>query len=250
MEKMVEGGLEDKPILDKTINIRFESASTSVGALVQFTDAFFHYPDSPNLYEDLNFGITNGAKIALVGPNGVGKSTLLKLIAGEIEPTEGVMRRSPHVKVGRYHQHFMEQLDMNQTPLEWMIQEFSDPIEQTRAHLGRFGLNGPAQKKPLGQLSGGQKARVAFSYIARLTPDLMLLDEPTNHLDMETIDGLSKAINEFNGAILVVSHDTRLIKNISNQIFLVKDKNVTRYDGTIMDYRKTIIEEMDLDLEA
>jgi len=90
----------------------------------------------------------------------------------------------------------------------------------------------------MGKLSGGIKAWIAFAYIGRLRPDLMLLDEPTNHLDMETIDSLSDAINNFNGAVVVVSHDTRLIKNISNQIYLVKDKNVVRYTGTIMDYRK------------
>ena len=100
----------------------------------------------------------------------------------------------------------------------------------------------------MGRLSGGIKARVAFAFIARERPDLMLLDEPTNHLDMETIDSLSEAINSFNGAVLVVSHDTRLIKNISNEIYLVKDRNVTRYTGTIMDYRRSIIEEKGLDL--
>lgn len=100
----------------------------------------------------------------------------------------------------------------------------------------------------MGKLSGGIKARVAFAFIARETPDLMLLDEPTNHLDMETIDSLSDAINNFNGAVIVVSHDTRLIKNISNEIYLVKEKNVKRYTGSIMDYRKSIIEEKGLDL--
>lgn len=100
----------------------------------------------------------------------------------------------------------------------------------------------------MGKLSGGIKARIAFAYLGRLGPDLMLLDEPTNHLDMETIDSLSEAINNFNGAVIVVSHDTWLIKNISNEIYLVKDKNVIRYKGTIMDYRKSIIEEKGLDL--
>ena len=100
----------------------------------------------------------------------------------------------------------------------------------------------------MGKLSGGIKARIAFSFIARQRPDLMLLDEPTNHLDMETIDSLSDAINNFNGAVIVVSHDTRLIKNISNEIYMVKDKNVTKYGKSIMDYRKEIIDEMGLDL--
>jgi len=101
----------------------------------------------------------------------------------------------------------------------------------------------------MGKLSGGIKARIAFAYIGKLRPDLMLLDEPTNHLDMETIDSLSDAINNFNGAVLVVSHDTWLIKNISNEIYLVENKNVKWYTGTIMDYRWKIIEDKGLDLE-
>ena len=131
-----------------------------------------------------------------------------------------------------------------------MVEEFKEPIEVIRAHLGKFDVAGPLQLKPMGQLSGGQKARVAFSYIARQNPDLLLLDEPTNHLDMETIDALSEAINNFNGAVLLVSHDTRLIKNISNQIWLVLNKTVERYSGTIMDYRRKIIEDKGLDLEV
>ena len=144
----------------------------------------------------------------------------------------------------------MDQLDEEQTPLDFLMSVWKDePIEPLRASLGKFGISGSQQLTPMKKLSGGIKARVAFWYIARQIPDLLLLDEPTNHLDMETIDSLSEAINEFEGAVIVVSHDTRLINNISNEIFLVENKTVTKYEGTIMDYRAKIIEEKELDIE-
>ena len=145
----------------------------------------------------------------------------------------------------------MEQLNLEQTPLDFLKSEWTnDSFETLRANLGRFGVSGTQQLTPMGMLSGGLKSRVCFWYIAKQVPDLLLLDEPTNHLDMETIDTLSDAINEFKGAVIVVSHDTRLIKNISNEIFLVDNKTVVKYEGTIVDYRAKIIEEKDLDLEC
>lgn len=98
-------------------------------------------------------------------------------------------------------------------------------------------------------LSGGQMSRIIFCYLALQVPDLLLLDEPTNHLDMETIDSLAEAINEFTGACIVVSHDTRLIKSIANEIYLIEDRTVKKYPGTIIDYRNKIIEDFGLDLE-
>jgi len=133
------------------------------GSLIQFRDAFFHYGNGEYLYKNLDFGINCESRIALVGPNGVGKSTLLKLICGDLEPTDGSVSRSPHMRIGRYHQHFMDQLDMNQTPLEFLLSEWgSEPIEHLRASLGKFGVSGPQQLTPMKKLSGGLKSRVCF----------------------------------------------------------------------------------------
>jgi ATP-binding cassette, subfamily F, member 2 len=251
IDKRSKEGISDKPAPEKTLKFRFEEPAKVFGALIQFRDASFYYTPGEYLYKNLEFGINMESRIALVGPNGVGKSTLLKLIAGDLEPSEGAVSRSPHIRVGRFHQHFMDQLNMEQTPLDFLMSEWKDePIEGLRASLGRFGVSGSQQLTPMKKLSGGLKSRVIFCYIARQIPDLLLLDEPTNHLDMETIDTLSDAINEFKGAVLVVSHDTRLISNISNEIFLVENKTVVKYEGTIMDYRAKIIEEKELDLEA
>lgn len=161
IEKRVKNGIDEKPMEDKKLKFRFESSAKPFGALIQFRDASFYYVEGEYLYKNLEFGIHIDSRIALVGPNGVGKSTLLKLIAGDLEPVEGAISRSPHVRVGRFHQHFMEQLDMEQSALDFMMEEFKNvPIEELRAYLGRFGVSGPQQLYKMKALSGGLKSRV------------------------------------------------------------------------------------------
>lgn len=163
MAKRSKEGISEKPTAEKTLNFRFNTPTKHFGSLVQFRDAFFGYKPGEHLYKNLDFGIGPESRIALVGPNGVGKSTLLKLIASDLEPTEGSVSRSPHVRIGRFHQHFMEQLDQEQTPLEFLISEFkNEPIESLRASLGKFGISGAQQLTPMKKLSGGLKSRVVF----------------------------------------------------------------------------------------
>jgi len=134
---------------------------------------------------DLNLGIDMGSRIAIVGANGSGKTTLMNLIAGDLEPTDGFCRRSPKLRIGRYSQHFIDQLNFEENPVEYLQNKFSDlnlKHEHIRKRLGKFGLPGNNHLTPIMKLSGGQKARLIFTSIALSQPHIMLLDEPTNHL--------------------------------------------------------------------
>jgi len=136
------------------------------------------------IYTNLDFGIDLDTRVALVGPNGAGKSTLLKLIDNQLLPTKGQIRRNAHLRMGRYHQHLAEQLDLNLSALDYMMKCFPDVTEKEdmRRIIGRFGLTGRQQICPMRNLSDGQRCRVCFAWLAWQTPHLLLLDEPTNHL--------------------------------------------------------------------
>merc|ERR1712136_723803 len=198
---------------------------------------------TPWIYKNLEFGMDLDTRLALVGPWGAGKSTLLKLIAGELHPTEGMIRRNNHLKLGRYHQHLHELLELDLSPLDYMMKQFPEFKErdEMRKVIGRYGISGKAQTSQMKQLSDGQRCRVVFAWLAWQSPHMLLLDEPTNHLDMETIDALADAINNFEGGLVLVSHDFRLISQVANEIWECKDSKVTKWKDGIMEYKAALI---------
>lgn len=192
------------------------------------------------MYKNVNCGVDLESRIALVGPNGTGKSTLLKLMSGDNIPLDGTMTRHSHVKVAFYHQHLDEVLDLEMNVLDWMEKEYPEDFldrPKTRSWCGRYGLTGKAQTQPMGHLSDGMKRRVLFCWLACQNAHILLLDEPTNHLDLETIDSLARAINDFDGGMVLVSHDFRLISQVAKEIWVVEDQNVTVWPGTIQEYK-------------
>jgi len=199
------------------------------------------------LYSKLDLGVDLDSRIALVGPNGAGKSTLLKLMAGELQPIEGMIRKHTDLRIARYHQHTHDLLDHSMTPLQWMRKKFPEmklDEEGWRAHVGKYGISGPLQMVPISNLSDGQKSRIVFAYLATLNPHLLLFDEPTNHLDIDCIDSLARAICQFEGGMVLVSHDFRLIKQVAKEIWVCDNKAIKPWKGDIISYKQSLIQSL------
>jgi ATP-binding cassette subfamily F protein 2 len=246
LEKLERGGLVEEVEQDANINFHFQCGGALPPPIIQFTDVGFNYPNCPKLYRGLNLGVTSDSRICLVGPNGAGKTTLTKMMIRELDATEGTVAMSPYCKIARFHQHFVDLIDMELSPLAWFQSEFplvKDPTP-LRSALGRFGISGLLQGVPMKTLSDGQKSRVVLAWMSNRAPHLMILDEPTNHLDIESIDALAEGINDFEGAVIVVSHDLRLIAQIAKEIWICEKGKVQRFNGDIADYKKYVQHEV------
>ncbi|KAJ6647885.1 ATP-binding cassette sub-family F member 2 [Pseudolycoriella hygida] len=252
LAKMVAQGLTDKVVDDKTLNFCFPSCGTIPPPVIMVQNVSFRYNDkTPYIYKNLEFGIDLDTRLALVGPNGAGKSTLLKLLYGDLQPTSGMIRKNSHLRIARYHQHLHELLDLDISPLDYMMKAFPEVKEREdmRKIIGRYGLTGRQQVCPIRQLSDGQRCRVVFAWLAWQSPHLLLFDEPTNHLDMETIDALADAVNDFDGGMVLVSHDFRLINQVANEIWICENETVTKWNGNILDYKDHLKKRIIKDIE-
>ncbi|AMD22429.1 HGR090Wp [Eremothecium sinecaudum] len=245
LDKMEADGLVQAVVPDKVFSFRFPEVERLPPPVLAFDEISFAYDGNPenNLYEGLNFGVDMDSRIALVGPNGVGKSTLLKIMTGELTAQGGRVSRHTHVKLGVYSQHSQDQLDLTKSALEFVRGKYShisEDYQYWRGQLGRYGLTGEGQTVQMGTLSEGQRSRVVFALLALEQPNVLLLDEPTNGLDIPTIDSLADAIDSFNGGVVVVSHDFRLLDRIAKDIFVVENKTATRWEGSILDYKNKL----------
>uniref|UniRef100_A0A0E0EP54 ABC transporter domain-containing protein n=1 Tax=Oryza meridionalis TaxID=40149 RepID=A0A0E0EP54_9ORYZ len=239
LAKMERGGLTEKVVRDKVLVFRFTDVGKLPPPVLQFVEVSFGYTPDNLIYKNLDFGVDLDSRIALVGPNGAGKSTLLKLMTGDLAPLDGMVRRHNHLRIAQYHQHLAEKLDLDMPALQYMMREYpGNEEEKMRAAIGKFGLSGKAQVMPMRNLSDGQRSRVIFAWLAYRQPQLLLLDEPTNHLDIETIDSLAEALNEWDGGLVLVSHDFRLINQVAQEIWVCEKQAVTRWEGDIMDFKE------------
>lgn len=232
---------------DYTVKLEFADVAELSRPVMEVNRVHFRYsPKHPVIFEKIDFGIDMDSRICVVGPNGAGKSTLLKLLTGEVEPTKGSCKRNPRLRMGIYNQHFVDRLPMNKTPVEHLRDRYNDEDYQSiRNRLGKYGLEGHAHEVTMRDLSGGQKARVVFVDLSLQRPHVLLLDEPTNNLDIETIDALIDAINEFNGGIVVVTHDQRLIENCDCTLWVVEKEGVTQWVKGFDDYKNSLLTEME-----
>jgi ATP-binding cassette subfamily F protein 2 len=260
LAKMIEKGLT-KPVKNEhKLHFRFTNVGKLPPPVLQFVNVSFGYPKCKNLYTGVDFGVDCDSRIALVGPNGAGKSTLLNLMQGLLMPTEGMVRPHSHLRMARYSQHLTEELPMDMSAMDYMLREYDAWLKKAhpdaqhdmimRQWLGRFGVTGSRQTRPMQTLSDGMLSRIAFAWLAKKNPHVLLLDEPTNHLDIESIDALAEAINHFDGGMVLVSHDMRLISQVAEEVWNVEDGGVNVFRGEIGDYKDKLREIMSLPRSA
>ncbi|CAN8095235.1 unnamed protein product [Discula destructiva] len=249
LDKMEADGFIQPVISDRTFTFRFADVEKLPPPVLAFDDVTFSYSGKTedDLYQHLDLGFDMDSRTALVGPNGVGKSTLLRLMTGKLSPTGGTVSRHTHLKLGMYSQHSAEQLDLTKSSLDFVRDRYperSQDYQYWRQQLGKYGLSGESQTALIGTLSEGQKSRIVFALLAIESPNMLLLDEPTNGLDIPTIDSLAEAINAFTGGVIVVSHDFRLLDKIAKQILVCENKSIKPWGGSIGDYKNYLRKKM------
>lgn len=199
--------------------------------------------DGTPVLRGLHLSVDMDDRIALLGANGNGKSTLAKLLAGRLEALSGEVRRGPKLRVGYFAQHQTDELVPSETPVHHMARALPRALPpQVRAQLARFGLDADRAETPVSSLSGGEKARLLLALATRDAPQLLILDEPTNHLDIDARDALVRALAEFQGAVLLITHDPHLVELVADRLWLVADGTVRPYDGDMDEYRALLAE--------
>uniref|UniRef100_A0A8C7K3Z5 ATP-binding cassette sub-family F member 3 n=1 Tax=Oncorhynchus kisutch TaxID=8019 RepID=A0A8C7K3Z5_ONCKI len=228
-------------LLEKLFPDNFEKLSPPV---LQLDEVEFYYNTDQRLFTQLSVSADLESRICIVGENGAGKSTMLKLLMGELTPVNGIRHAHRNLKIGYFSQHHVDQLDLNVCSIELLLNKFPGRNEEEYRHqLGGYGITGELATRPVASLSGGQKSRVAFAQMTMPCPNFYILDEPTNHLDMETIEALAKALNKFKGGVVLVSHDERLIRLVCRELWVCEHGNVRRVEGGFDEYRDILQEQ-------
>jgi len=246
LDKMEADGLLTLPFEEPKFGFKFADAGSLAPPLISFSEVAFSYSGKKKdfLFKDVSFGIHPKSRIVLVGPNGAGKSTLLKLICGENAPTEGTISTRSGLSIGRFHQHSAEILDFDKSPVDYLQGKYQEKypanrLQEWRAVVGNYGIPNDYHLEPIKYLSDGLKTRLVFCEISLQNPHLLLFDEPTNAADMEMIDSMSDAINAFNGGVVVISHDFRLLQQVAEEIWVI-EKGLHVWDGDIRSYKASL----------
>ncbi|MDD4556339.1 MAG: ABC-F family ATP-binding cassette domain-containing protein [Alphaproteobacteria bacterium] len=240
--KMLEK-MDDVALIEDNAATRFSFPNPLELAppLISVEDGVIGYGEKVVL-RNLNFSIGEEDRIALLGANGNGKSTLAKLIADRLKLMEGKIHRNNKLKVGYFAQHQAEELPLDQTPTEFMSRLMNENSEsKVRSHLASFGLEKEKALTMIEKLSGGEKAKLLFAAMSYEAPALLILDEPNNHLDMDARDALVTAVNNYTGAVILITHDLHLIELIADDLWLIKDGRCKAFDGDLQDYRNILL---------
>ncbi|MES9992478.1 MAG: ATP-binding cassette domain-containing protein [Candidatus Thiodiazotropha sp.] len=229
--------------VDSPFHFSFAEPKKNPHPLLQLREVAIGYGEEPIL-DDLRIDLAPGDRIGLLGPNGAGKSTLIKLLAGELQPISGQRLAAQELRVGYFAQHQLEQLDAAASPLLHLQRLDRDATEQTlRNYLGGFGFQDDQAVAPVAPFSGGEKARLVLALLVYQRPNLLLLDEPTNHLDLEMRYAVGQALQAFQGAMVIVSHDRHLLRITTDQFWLVHKGGVEAFPGSLDDYPAWLVEQ-------
>ncbi len=228
--------------VDSPFHFAFKQPEKNPRPLLKLEQTSAGYGDKMIL-EGINLNLSPGDRIGLLGPNGAGKSTMIKLLAGEIAPMAGERQTAQDLKIGYFAQHQLDQLHPEHTPMEHLLQLDPQAREQTiRNYLGGFGFSGDRAESPTAPFSGGEKARLVLALLVYQRPNLLLLDEPTNHLDIEMRHALSIALQDFVGAMVIVSHDRHMLRTTTDLLLLVNDGAAEEFAGDLDDYPRWLLE--------
>ncbi len=242
--KMIEK-MGDMPEIPKDYSVKFDFPSPSLmpSPLLQFENVNAGYGDNIVL-KDLSFRLDQDDRIAFLGQNGNGKTTLAKVISEKLAPINGDIKKSAKLSVAYFSQIQTEELDVSKTAYQIMARQMKNASEvKVRAHLARFGLSDEKANTRIEQISGGEKSRLLLALITKDAPNILILDEPTNHLDIASREALIDALNEYQGAVILITHDLHIIELTCDRLWLVKNKNCQEFNGNIEDFKNIIISE-------
>ncbi|KAF6766421.1 P-loop containing nucleoside triphosphate hydrolase protein [Ephemerocybe angulata] len=228
----------EPPEAEETETFKFPETDKISPPLLQMSEVTFGYTPDKLLLKNINFDVGLDSRLAIVGANGAGKSTLIKLLTEELKPLGGHVTRNGRLRVGYFAQHHVDTLNPAMTPVQFLASKYPGKTEQEyRSHLGNFQISGMTGLQLIGTLSGGQKSRVAFSLLSLQQPHILLLDEPTNHLDIEGLDALMKALQVWNGGVIIISHDERFITSVAKELWVCGDGTVYKFKGDVESYK-------------
>ncbi|MEO8559785.1 MAG: ABC-F family ATP-binding cassette domain-containing protein [Rhodospirillales bacterium] len=229
---------------DEAVNFNFPTPPSLSPPLIVLEHASAGYTPGEPVLSKLDLRLDMDDRIALLGANGNGKSTLIRLLSDRLKPMTGALRKSGKLRVGYFAQHQAEELDLKGTPLGHMAKKMPNATPQKhRGQLGRFNFSGHKAEIEVAKLSGGEKTRLLFALMTVEAPHILLLDEPTNHLDMDAREALIEALNDYEGAVVLVSHDTHLVRLVADRLWLVQDGTCTSFEGDLDDYQRQLISE-------
>ncbi|WP_417836181.1 ABC-F family ATP-binding cassette domain-containing protein [Thalassospira tepidiphila] len=236
---------------DRGISFDFPSPKELPPPLINIHDGDVGYEEGKPILRNISLRIDMDDRIALLGANGNGKSTLAKLLADRLQLMSGEKHASNKLRIGYFAQHQTDELRGDETPYQHMASLMPDVIEhKVRAQLGRFAFEGAKGDTKVKDLSGGEKARLLFALMTLDAPHMLILDEPTNHLDIDSRDALNHALNAYEGAVIIISHDPYLIEACADRLVLVADGTVTSFDGDVAEYRQYLLDRARMERRA